>query len=142
MLTLWGASLNHTLLCASLASTRPERAETPSPGHRPGLLWTQPCRPVRAKALKNRVFTRLLPLQGALLIAIIPRAMPWARSFWAFSPYLSHMRKFSKAKVMRCFCRRETFQGYPSLLAMPIAHSGISFTYSLNILPSVILKRS
>jgi hypothetical protein len=31
---------------------------------------------------------------------------------------------------------------YSSLLAMPIAHSGISFTYSLNILPSVILKRS
>jgi hypothetical protein len=22
--------------------------------------------------------------------------MPWARSFWAFSPYLNHMRKFSK----------------------------------------------
>ena len=38
MLTLWGA--------------RPERAEAPSPGHRPGLLWAQPCRPVRAKALK------------------------------------------------------------------------------------------
>ena len=34
-------------------------------------------------------------LQGVLLIAIIPRAMPWARSFWAFSPYLNHMRKFS-----------------------------------------------
>ena len=34
-------------------------------------------------------------LQGALLIAIIPRAMPWARSFWAFSPYLNHLRKFS-----------------------------------------------
>ena len=31
---------------------------------------------------------------------------------------------------------------YSSLLAMPIAHSGISFTHSLNILPSVILKRS
>ena len=40
----------------------------PSPGHRPGLL------------------------QGVLQIAIIPRAMPWAKSFWAFSPYLSHMR--------------------------------------------------
>ena len=40
-------------------------------------------------------FTRLLPLQGALLIAIIPRALPWARSFWAFSPYLNHMRNFS-----------------------------------------------
>ena len=33
-------------------------------------------------------------LQGALLIVVIPRAMPWARSFWAFSPYLNHMRKF------------------------------------------------
>ena len=41
-------------------------------------------------------YTKLLPLQGALLIAIIPRAMPWARSFWAFSPYLNHMRKFNK----------------------------------------------
>ena len=40
--------------------------------------------------------TKLLPLQGALLTAIIPRAMPWAKSFWAFSPYLNHVRKFSK----------------------------------------------
>ena len=24
--------------------------------------------------------------------------MPWARSFWAFSPYLNHMRNFSKKK--------------------------------------------
>ena len=30
-----------------------------------------------------------------MLIAIIPRAMPWAKSFWAFSPYLNHMRNFS-----------------------------------------------
>ena len=37
----------------------------------------------------------LLPLQGALLTANIPRAMPWAKSFWAFSPYLNHLRKFS-----------------------------------------------
>ena len=29
----------------------------------------------------------------ALLIAIIPRAMPWARSFWAFSPFLNHFAK-------------------------------------------------
>ena len=27
---------------------------------------------------------KLLPLQGVLLIAIIPRAMPWARSFCPF----------------------------------------------------------
>ena len=49
-------------------------------------------------------------LQGALLIAIIPRALPWAKSFcpfracclralpwaksfWAFSPYLNHPAK-------------------------------------------------
>ena len=25
--------------------------------------------------------------------------MPWARSFWAFSPYLSHMRKFSNLSL-------------------------------------------
>ena len=31
-------------------------------------------------------FKRLLPLQSAGLIALIPRALPWARSFWAFSP--------------------------------------------------------
>ena len=38
---------------------------------------------------------KFLPFQGALLIAIIPRAMPWARSFWAFSPFLNHMQKFN-----------------------------------------------
>ena len=40
--------------------------------------------------------------QGALLIAIIPRALPWARSFWAFSPYLNHMRNFSNVKGLDC----------------------------------------
>ena len=63
---------------------RPEGAEALSPGHRPGLSCSQTCRPVRAKALKLRLFTKLLPLQGALLIAIIPRAMPWAKSFCPF----------------------------------------------------------
>ena len=38
----------------------------------------------------------LLPLQGALLIGIIPRALPWAKSFWAFSPYLNLLRNLSK----------------------------------------------
>ena len=35
-----------------------------------------------------------------MLIAFIPRALPWARTFWAFSPYLNHMRNFSKIRVM------------------------------------------
>ena len=34
-------------------SARPERAEAPSPGQRPGLLWMQACRPERAKAFKS-----------------------------------------------------------------------------------------
>ena len=61
-----------------------EGAEALSPGHRPGCLWTQTCRPVRAKAFNTKQLTKLLPLQGALLIAIIPRAMPWAKSFCPF----------------------------------------------------------
>ena len=30
---------------------------------------------------------------------------PWARSFWAFSPYLNHMRKFNQlfACFRKCF---------------------------------------
>ena len=31
-----------------------------------------------------RCILKLLPLQGALLIAFIPRAMPWAKSFCPF----------------------------------------------------------
>ena len=60
-------------------AARPERAEALSPGQRPGLACSQTCRPVRAKALKLQgQFVKLLPLQGALPIAIIPRALPWA----------------------------------------------------------------
>ena len=46
--------------------TRPERAEAPSPGHRPGLLWAQTCRPVRAKAFKNQVINKAFALTGRL----------------------------------------------------------------------------
>ena len=35
---------------------------------------------------------KLLPLQGALQIASVPRVLPWAKSFWAFSPFLNHLR--------------------------------------------------
>ena len=67
--------------------------------------------------------TKLLPLQGALLIACIPRAMPWARSFcplpfpsagdrW-FRACGAHLRKFwiiYVRKLLACiFLRR-----YPS----------------------------
>ena len=46
--------------------TRPERAEAPSPGQRPGLLRTQTCRPVRAKALKLQAIYKAFALTGRL----------------------------------------------------------------------------
>ena len=116
-------------------AARPERAEALSPGQRPGLSCSQTCRPVRAKALKlTRKFIKLLPLQGALLIGIIPRALPWAKSFcpfracclrplpwamsfWAFSPYLNRMRYLSirvrlRAPFLAMAERKQAFSAY------------------------------
>ena len=85
-----------------IEAARPEGAEALSPGQRPGLSCSQTWRPVRAKALKLTLkFIKLLPLQGALLTVTIPRALPWAKSFWAFSPYLSHMRKFNQEPTLK-----------------------------------------
>ena len=47
--------------------TRPERAEAPSPGQRPGVLWTQTCRPVRAKALLIARYFKAFALTGRLV---------------------------------------------------------------------------
>ena len=46
---------------------RPERAEAPSPGHRPGLLRTQTCRPVRAKAFKYQAIYKAFALTGRIV---------------------------------------------------------------------------
>ena len=46
--------------------TRPERAEAPSPGHRPELLWSHIVAPVRAKALKNQAIYKAFALTGRL----------------------------------------------------------------------------
>ncbi len=51
---------------SQVSPTRPERAEAPSPGHRPGSLWTQGCRPVRAKALKLVAIYKAFALTGRL----------------------------------------------------------------------------
>ena len=41
--------------------------------------------PCKGKSFKTpRQYIKLLPLQGALPIAIIPRALPWAKSFCPF----------------------------------------------------------
>ena len=60
-----------------------------------GKISQKTKRPERAKALKYWAIYYAFALTGRLLITIIPRAMPWAMSFWAFSPFLNHMRKFS-----------------------------------------------
>ena len=40
---------------------------------------------------KQYIF-KLLLLQGVLLTASVPRVLPWATSFWAFSPFLNHLQ--------------------------------------------------
>ena len=67
-----------------------------------GQKLIEAARPEGAEALKLTLkFIKLLPLQGALLTVTIPRAQPWAKSFWAFSPYLSHMRKFNQEPTLK-----------------------------------------
>ena len=34
---------------------------------------------------------------------LIPRVLPWARSFWAFSPCLNHMQKFNDLLLNQAF---------------------------------------
>ena len=57
---------NHDL-CGWNYPIRPERAEAPSPGRRPGWLWTPTCRPERAKALKNPAINNSFALTGRLV---------------------------------------------------------------------------
>ena len=35
-------------------------------------------------------------LTRRILITIRPRALPWAESFWTFSPFLNHLQKIRK----------------------------------------------
>ena len=51
---------------ALFRAIRPERAEAPSPGHRPGLLRALALRPVRAKALKLQAKHKAFALTGRL----------------------------------------------------------------------------
>ena len=88
--------------------TRPERAEAPSPGHRPGLLQTQTCRPVRAKALKLQAKYKAFSLTGriadchhtqgdALGYELLPFQGVLLLEFGAISLYFNHMRKIKSS---------------------------------------------
>ena len=64
------ALLYATLLYADFSlvgSKRPERAEAPSPGHRPGYSRTPTCRPVRANAFKSQAIYKAFALTGRLV---------------------------------------------------------------------------
>ena len=90
------------------------------------LLSPSPAIPTQCGGVhKMKTTTQPVPLQGDLLIAIIPRAMPWARSYWAFSPYLNHMRKFCKMI-------------YTKQKAMP-ANSCKHRFYFYNLFPKILL---
>ena len=71
-------------MCHKPHPIRPERAEAPSPGQRPGSIYQQQSRPVRAKALNMRSFC---PYRATLLLIYRPRVLPWARSFCPFRAY-------------------------------------------------------
>jgi len=82
-------------VCHKSQPIRPERAEASFEQHALkgqkllaqgialGFRTDTKSRPERAKALKLKAFA----LSGRLyFLPTLPRAMPWARSFWAFSP--------------------------------------------------------
>ena len=60
------SGINHLTEVSQVSPTRPERAEAPSPGHRPGCLWAQTCRPVRAKAFKYLAIFKAFAPTGRL----------------------------------------------------------------------------
>ena len=60
------STINYQLNFRKFCPTRPERAEAPSPGHRPGLLWALAFRPVRAKAFKYQAINKAFALTGRL----------------------------------------------------------------------------
>ena len=82
LLPLQGVLLNASILL----SIRPERAEAPSPGQRPGFVWSRPVALKGQKLSITRQYTKLLPLQGVLLNASIPRAAPWVCMVQACRP--------------------------------------------------------
>ena len=63
---------------------RPEGAEAPSPGQRPGCNTSKAKRPVRAEALIMNAFA----LTGRIIIiSVYPGRCPGLGAGWAFSPH-------------------------------------------------------
>ena len=70
---MWGKAFPHALKGQKLLAQ----------GIALGLIQQQQNRPERAKAFYFKAFA----LSGRLcFLPTLPRALPWAKSFWAFSP--------------------------------------------------------
>ena len=68
---------------------RPEGAEAPSPGQRPGCNTSKAKRPVRAEAFIINAFA----LTGRIIYNVrLPRALPWARRNLGFQPAVKIIR--------------------------------------------------
>ena len=58
----------------------------------PWVIMNATLSPCKGKSFKrSRQHIKLLPLQGALLTACVPRALPWARSFCPFRACCSNL---------------------------------------------------
>ena len=76
-------------------------------------VWgTQTWRPIKGKIFTYRnglsffimCILKLLPLQGALLTDIIPRALPWAKSFCPFYYICTWKNKEVKIFISANYC--------------------------------------
>ena len=71
--------------CSQPRAERWSAAEARHPGYAAHIYYTAPC---KGNCIPFSVVMQL-PLQGACRVSYVcPRAMPWARSSWAFSPKL------------------------------------------------------
>ena len=80
--------------------------------------------PCKGKSFKKiRQFTKLLPLQGALLTVIIPRALPWAKSFCPFRAccLLGVLLVWTSALAGRAACWACCLYGLLPLLSVLLA---------------------
>ena len=77
-------------VCQKSQVVRPEGAEAPSPGQRPGCNTSKAKRPVRAEALIMNAFA----LTGRIIIiSVYPGRCPGLGAIWAFSPRSMHYYK-------------------------------------------------
>ena len=86
--------------------------------------------PCKGKSFIITKYLKLLPLQGALLFAIIPRAMPWARSFCPFRACGANLGKFFFISPSAYFAQSNDPVGgfrYPSFQVRRYTHLRYSF---------------